>query len=405
MFSVSGSYLVISDRLFQNIETNENHDKVIQKVLRKLRGINLSSYEIVLSDSINNLNRQADKGIERIANISSFIKGLLEGGTIKDYTVDKATFIENVVVTPITDERKILLVQCMAKINALNGTFERLIDTKISFLKNGVYKQMDIEMVKDVDKDISDIIAILGDFTTVTANKNNTERGRIHNKFLVIAIIIITSSLLFAAILSAVYLTKLYRSIIKPIKIITSYFNNMSYGKSLISGEIEQLGEKGELGELFVQFQFFTEWFLNVNAFKKIIEDDYNVENIYYRLEQVFKNSLNIADLTMYEVNREKNYMSIIHRIPEDIKPYCNNIIQSNCIMCRAIKTGTIISSLEYDNICIQFEQPSDKYYYCVPLLMGGYAIALIQFVFEKEMKKENIEKINKTLNIAYNYI
>jgi len=132
----------------------------------------------------------------------------------------------------------------------------------------------------------------------------------------------------------------------------------------------------------------------DINKFKKIIEEDENVDEIFNRLIDIFKNKFNLNDFKIYGILNEKEEIKVIYQTGNN----CCDINNPN--LCRAYRTTKEINSIKFPNICPEnICQNLD--YICIPFSTGGTftGIVSINFNGDYEEKKELIPYIESYLN------
>lgn len=263
------------------------------------------------------------------------------------------------------------------------------------------------QMLKDrlgeVDTMIMDTVIVMGDFSTINKKLLIDTREKI-NRLKNILTVALIMAVFTATSLLLVFLIRLSHSMTGPIRTMTEYIKNISAGGIAVS-QGHKVAGKDEIGELFREFDGLVEWFTKINAFKKAVEEDYTVEDIYLRLADVFKRGIGLDNFVIYEIPSGKNTMRIVYP-PEESEIYCNRDIQIDCELCRAKKTGHIVSSLEYpNNICRQFLYDKGKEHLCVPLVMGGSIGGVVQFIFDKQKEGFSHEAVYKKVSMVRQYI
>jgi len=139
----------------------------------------------------------------------------------------------------------------------------------------------------------------------------------------------------------------------------------------------------------------------DINKFKKIIEEDANIDEIYNRLIDIFENKFKLQNFKLYAVLNTKNEIKVIYEKGET----CCNIKIPN--LCRAYRTTKEVNSINFPMICQEHLCPNHKYI-CIPFSTGGTftGIASINFTEEcYEEKKELIPYIESYLNEAASII
>jgi diguanylate cyclase (GGDEF)-like protein len=139
-----------------------------------------------------------------------------------------------------------------------------------------------------------------------------------------------------------------------------------------------------EIGVLSSEFNGLMESIGRLTAFKKVIEEDESVEDVYRRLGEVFSGELGLSDCRIYEVDGSGSRMIPVYpgSGPPGEMP-CDSEVAENCDLCKAKRTGHVISSLAYPSICRRFRAEAGKQHCCMPLVVGGGAVGVVQFVFD----------------------
>ncbi|MBF0555422.1 MAG: GGDEF domain-containing protein [Nitrospirae bacterium] len=385
------------------IEKISRQDKVSQIITRKIRGVNISAHDIALFKDHYIVQQQIEKGRNRLEEVNEFLNALSEGGYVRDSSNDVRFVFDQINVTGVSEDRKSFIAEAKKKAKSIGEQFENLITLKSKAPKDEADIDMILKRIQDIDKEITDMIVIFGEFSLVNSKQMQLKKDDFTFRIVKYSVTAMTVSLFMACLLLSLYLLRLYRSIMEPIKMIISYIRQISAGGITIAGELLHVGEKGEIGELFRQFKSFTEWFININSFKQIIEEDTKVEDVFFRLAAVLEQKISINNFTIYTV-REKTLMSATHRIPQDTPILCNKEILTNRQQCRALQTGHHISSAEYADICRLFLCPAEKGYYCVPLFIHGHSVAVVQLIFDKA-DENDMNSITTKISTALHYI
>ena len=139
----------------------------------------------------------------------------------------------------------------------------------------------------------------------------------------------------------------------------------------------------------------------DINKFKKIIEEDANIGEIYNRLIDIFEKKFELANFKLYAVLNTKDEIKVIYEKGEN----CCDIKIPNLF--RAYRTSKEVNSINFPMICQEHLCPNHKYI-CIPFSTGGTftGIASINFTQEcYEAKKELIPYIESYLNEAASII
>ncbi len=400
--SISIVTMRIESSYYKGLEAIANHDNAGQRVIRKLRGASISAHKVVIYNDIYVISQHAERGRARLDDATAFIQILLKGGVLRDYSKAIEHLFDEFLVKPVQgSERKKLLIEAMGKVEKLREVFDRLIMVKLG----RDYEYRLLEGLREVDTITMETIIVMSNFSSANTKLIHDNKYKI-NRLQYILIIAIALSLLTATSLLLIFLIRLSSSMTKPIKTMTGYIKDISAGGVITSQRHTRMAEKDEMGELFHQFEGLVGWFTEINSYKKVIEEDYTVEDVYSRLADVFKRQIGLDNFLIYEVSNSKNTMKVVYPLGSvGSEIYCNRDTPIDCNLCRAKKTGHIISSLEYPDICRQFLYDKEKEYVCVPLIMGGSTGGVVQFVFDKHEEGFSQEAVDKKVSNARQYI
>jgi len=134
-----------------------------------------------------------------------------------------------------------------------------------------------------------------------------------------------------------------------------------------------------------ISVQENMEMLANINRFKKIIEEDANIGEIYNRLIDIFENKFNLNNFKLYAVLNQKQEIKVIYSKGDE----CCDINVPG--LCRAYRTGKEIDSTKFPHICS--ECLCNNNYICIPFSVGGTFTGIININFTKE-EEPHIKKI-----------
>ncbi len=139
-----------------------------------------------------------------------------------------------------------------------------------------------------------------------------------------------------------------------------------------------------EIGMLSKEFNSLMESINDLSVFKKVIEEDDNLEEVYQRLGEIFTGKIGISRCFIYQVQNAKNSMSLTYPSSFDqAEMLCNPEILDDNDLCKAKRTGHIITANFYPGICRQFTGEEGSIHFCLPIVVGGAPVAVVQFVFD----------------------
>ena len=209
--------------------------------------------------------------------------------------------------------------------------------------------------------------------------------------------------LLIATALLIFFTIAVSRSISKPVKSITKQMRSFGKGEIDLSrkNDVRSNDEIGNLSEIFYSLM---EEIHDLAAFKKVIEEDDNIEDVYSRLGHAFQDKAGLDEFIIYEVaNDEKKMRPVYPVIINEQEMYCSEEILNNCTLCKVEKTGHIISSVSYPNVCRQFKSGPVKAHVCIPMIIGGKTGGVVQFLIDS--KKISLHPKDKRILRADRYM
>jgi diguanylate cyclase (GGDEF)-like protein len=140
-----------------------------------------------------------------------------------------------------------------------------------------------------------------------------------------------------------------------------------------------------EIGVLSTEFNGLMESINNLTRFKKVIEEDETTEDVYARLWRVFTNDLHLKHCIIYEIDLIHNRMQPVYPLDTSVESLpCGDEIADNAELCKARRTGHLISSADYPVICRHFNQGETSEHYCIPMTIGGGTVGVVQFIVPK---------------------
>lgn len=119
---------------------------------------------------------------------------------------------------------------------------------------------------------------------------------------------------------------------------------------------------KMKYSDPLIKSKFVIEDLAMIYKFKKTIEHDKSKEVIYDRLVHFFKETLNVNDLSLYEINIQNDTRTLIY--DDTPEKFCSIADSDTSTHCRAYRTNSIVSSDEFPNLCQACE--TNKEYLCI---------------------------------------
>ena len=160
---------------------------------------------------------------------------------------------------------------------------------------------------------------------------------------------------------------------------------------------------RDEIGTVAEKVNELVRHFANLSIYKHTIEEDEGPEEIYQRLAEVLKERLELPVFALYEVSNSQNTMRPVVLSPSDLEVNAEKLF--NADLCRAKRTGHVVSSLSYPGICRLFLYSEEAEHYCVPFMSGGICIGVAQIILPKGMETRRMKRIEEKLRQAQRYI
>ena len=161
-----------------------------------------------------------------------------------------------------------------------------------------------------------------------------------------------------------------------------------------------------EIGILSNEFNGLMESISSLTNFKKVIEEDDTIEDVYSRIWDIFNREFGFDSCIIYEVDMYHNSMKPVYPLlVSDENIPCNPDILATSELCKARKTGHLVNSMTYPHICKQFLTEDGKEHYCLPMSIGGGTVGVVQFVVDRPVERARREEIERRGFKAEQYI
>jgi len=217
---------------------------------------------------------------------------------------------------------------------------------------------------------------------------------------------LLTGTILFTLV-TLTLATIIGQGITRPLKKVINGLQDIANGKgdAALTKRIA-ITSIDEIGVLSAEFNSLMESINSLTVFKKVIEEDDSVEEVYSRLGEVFSKQLGVCGCVIYEVIGDQN--KLIQVYPADAEqdePLCDRVILENCETCKAKRTAHVISSLTYPSICRKFHVKEGQEHYCIPLVVGGGVLGIVQFVLKQPADRDSAKEMHESIFKAEQYI
>ncbi len=125
----------------------------------------------------------------------------------------------------------------------------------------------------------------------------------------------------------------------------------------------------------------------DIYKFKKTIELDENLDEIYKRIAQILQYKFNLQDFNIIEKDTKKNSIRFVH-------------VQKNkhCLAdkngCRADRTKATVNSSSFQNICSSFNSSDDYGYLCLPFAISDDLTLIISIISHDIQEKKRVDSL-----------
>jgi len=180
--------------------------------------------------------------------------------------------------------------------------------------------------------------------------------------------------------------TKLKNEMKDVIDTYNSFLDQLDKNFNLITKNLQILIPKiPRKKDKLVSVQENMEMLANINKFKKIIEDDANIGEIYNRLIDILEHKFKLNSFKIYAILNQKKEIKVVYQKNANC---CEIKIPA---LCRAYRTGKEINSIKFPHICS--ECMGNNNYICIPFSTGGTFTGVLNINFTEE-EEEHIKSI-----------
>ncbi len=269
--------------------------------------------------------------------------------------------------------------------NTLTQLLNEVIYLKIDQVKNQVDNRSDIDSHSGsfaaIEADlISGSVGFLESISRQTNNYSTSITTSTSYAFwIMMTVLVLASGLL------AIFTFWISDSIVLPVTSMITKIHTLATGHVDLTDKIV-IRSDDEIGEMSNEFNDLMDTVHGMTVFKNVIEEDATLEDVYSRMGEAFSANVGVSEYRIYEVDSTyKGMKAVFPMAMSDSELTCEADILTSCELCRAVKTGHQISSLAYDRVCKQFIPSQDKIHVCIPMIIGGHAGGVVQFVFDKQ--------------------
>ncbi len=158
-----------------------------------------------------------------------------------------------------------------------------------------------------------------------------------------------------------------------------------------------------KIGEVALLVNGLTSHIRNISFFRRTIEADETVQDIYKRLAHIFKNKLQLDTFIIWEIIEKDDSIKAVYTWPPELENETCVLKTSN--LCRARRTGEVVSSVGFANICPLFPLADVMTHTCVPMIVSGKVLGIVQFFSLFVDSTERAEELRLNQHLAGLYL
>ncbi len=381
-------------------------EKTANIVIRKLRGSNISVHNMAITKNQNAINANYRRIKGTLGDARSYLNTLLTGGQITDFMRATGQISESYRVLPVTEQNKVKVIEeAINKINEIEKIGDEIAgmglkDVKATQGKTGAVISGKLEEdVAEYDLITRDAVTILNDYAITVGEQWRLFTNSMQKRFN-LAILAVSVTFAIAFSLSIIFGMLISRSFVRPIKALINQIRSLSAGNIDLTKKLN-VASNDELGLLSNEFNKLMDTIDRITSFKKIIEEDDSIDDIYMRLGKIFRSEMELRNSVIYEVSNSKNTMKVVYPLEaEGTDLFCDREIQLDCNLCRAKRTGHRVSSIDYPDVCKYYTEECGAAHVCIPIIVGGNVGGVVQFNCERPEACDITELEHKTSRV-----
>jgi len=158
-----------------------------------------------------------------------------------------------------------------------------------------------------------------------------------------------------------------------------------------------------KIGEVASLVNGLTGHIRDISLFRRTIEADETVKEVYSRLAYVFKETLDLPTFIIWEVRAKDDSIEAVYTWPQELEH--DSCAMSTSRICRARRTGEVVSSAGFPNICPVFPLADVMTHTCVPMVVSGQVLGVVQFFSLYVNSPERQKKLSVNQHLAGLYL
>ncbi len=376
--------------------------KVCQLILRGVNGFKISlihTLNLHDDDENSDYSEHIQKNYTRIDQYRHMLDTLIRGGVIQDVTNISDVTLDSFKAAPAPPDSNQFkdIKQIIKAVDLLGSTYTTFTQT---IRRKHTEEEMD-QAIKDLTTTLDQLYNKL---TAFSLSVNNEFSGQMDATAAIIQramghfLFICTFTGIILTIGTIIYIF----IIVAPLKTILSSIKEIGKGEGELSMRID-VRSNDEVGQLAYQLNNLVDNIQTLNSFKAVIEEEETPVDVHLRLANIIQTRYHLDCFFSYEINKAQKTMTVA--FASDHQLICNQDVLDNCSLCRAKRTGHLISSLQYPYICKMFPQQKTMNHICIPMLAGGRVIGIMQFLLPLETTAEGTLFFEEQVQHAWHYI
>ncbi|PLX93786.1 MAG: hypothetical protein C0621_06705 [Desulfuromonas sp.] len=360
------------------------HERVVQTISRNLRLLKISGVTLCEREVVDEVNHQGELARRYLEEIRAAISSLALGGDLgsclessANADGEGASFCGMEDPTGITYLRQMSVV-----VEEIAKGSESLYALKVDSLEHHRGSREDLDRVHlQLRRALEQAEELSASYSAQSLSLYQSDTGQIAEIIRLTAYSMATVFLV-AVLLLVIFTRWISESIAKPVRAIIRQIHSLGTGDVDLTNKIA-ITSKDEIGTLSGEFNTLMETVYGMTMFKNVIEEDSTLQDIYGRLGEAFEREAKCRDYVIYEVKENHRDMIVVNPLgvaADDLSCYAD--ILSQCDLCRAKKTGHLISSLAFPGVCKQFKGENGEQHVCIPMNVGGRIGGVVQFLF-----------------------
>lgn len=381
-------------------------ERAAQMIVSHLQKVIIDCTDLVRLTNLAGIIQTLERSSGDLTTVNSLVDTLKERDAVAARTPDSPTEI----FFPVANASDLEADRFLAEMAPLTATadkqFRSLAAAKLADFADSADNAADIEIkLAELRQTLDRSIHLSNQFAAQIGGLYSVKSDGI-GRAIQVATTVGGGVLAIATLLLAIFTFWISRSIAQPVTCMTEQINLLSRGELDFSRKIS-IASKDEIGVLSSAFNGLMESIHSMKSFKKVIEEDDNLDEVYARLGRVFVEEIGLGDNYMiYEVSNSQNRMKAVQppTLGSEELP-CSAEILDNCNLCKAKKTGRIVSSFDYPETCHKFDVACGKEHVCMPMMVGGSTGGVVQFLIDRQDYAADSSLVEQKLFKARQYI